>query len=251
MTSTRKRRGNSRNYAYVIVGMLLLIAFSFAIYRTIISIPWFNLKSFKVVNNERVPSSVLEKHIRQHFGENIFHISIASLKKRIGSTHRIKELKIRRHLPNSLTLILKERRSFMYIKSLDGELFPIDEEAIVLENFYPYHPDDIPVLSVFLSKEELVPGRKIDKAQVITAIKMHKQICEQAPEFEERVSEYYFVGKTPLMVDAKYGACIIPDPAELIPQLKRYIFVQENGAIDHGAVFDLRYRDQVVVKAGN
>jgi cell division septal protein FtsQ len=53
------------------------------------------------------------------------------------------------------------------------------------------------------------------------------------------------------MIDSRLGTRIIPSPENLAKQLKRYQFVQDNGNINPHSVVDLRYSNQVVVKAGN
>jgi hypothetical protein len=53
------------------------------------------------------------------------------------------------------------------------------------------------------------------------------------------------------IIDARYGTRIIPGEDNMATQLRRYQFVQDNGNISRKSVVDLRFDNQVVVKAGD
>lgn len=53
------------------------------------------------------------------------------------------------------------------------------------------------------------------------------------------------------IIDARYGTRIIPGETDIANQLRRYQFVQDNGNIARRSIVDLRFDNQVVVKAGN
>ncbi|MDD2332423.1 MAG: FtsQ-type POTRA domain-containing protein [Candidatus Cloacimonetes bacterium] len=246
----RKRRGNSRNYFYVLFGLVVICIAGIGVYQFLLNVSWFSLKNVKISENKHIPSSLIHNIIKPHKNQNLFRIPVSELENKISSLHRVEKVKIKRRIPHSLSIIIKERQSLLYIKSLEGDLYPLDAEARVLESYSPYYQEDLPILSAYLNKDQLKPGTKLKQGYIRKAIAIHKRIVSELPEFEPRVSEYFFVGKTPYLVDTKYGSRIIPDPEDMITQLKRYMFVQENGAIEHDSIFDLRFKDQVVVKAG-
>ena len=74
---------------------------------------------------------------------------------------------------------------------------------------------------------------------------------KEAPDFLPQISEYYLIDNTINIIDAKTGTRIIPSEEDFATQISRYRFVQENGNINRNSVVDLRFKNQVVVKAGN
>ena len=69
------------------------------------------------------------------------------------------------------------------------------------------------------------------------------------PDFTKSISEYYLENNSVVIIDVNNGARILLNKDDLINQLRRYRFVQENGDIDKSSVFDLRFKNQVIVRA--
>jgi len=120
-----------------------------------------------------------------------------------------------------------------------------------LMKYSPIYKEDMPIYSTYLSNHQIKPGHKLKNAGLQQVLQLHKRITKEAPDFLPQISEYYLIDKTVNIIDAKTGTRIIPAQEDLAKQLARYQFVQENGNINKNSVVDLRYKNQVVVKAGN
>jgi len=111
--------------------------------------------------------------------------------------------------------------------------------------------EDIPIYNSYLTNSQLQSGKKLKNAKLSRILEIHQLIAIDAPDFLANVSEYYFIDNTVNIIDAKHGTRIIPSDDDLAKQLSRYQFVQDNGNINKRSVVDLRFKNQVVVKAGN
>jgi len=246
----RKRRGNSRYVLFFIIALLILSALAAGSYSALMKAPWFNLKTITVKNNVSIPASMISSLASKYLEMNLLAVPVSDLKRQILSISRVKSVKITRKLMHTLVIDICERQGFVYVKSLEGDLYPIDQEGRVLEKLTAYYNEDLPILNTYLGNNQLIRGKKLDKPYVKRVLALHQSITANLPDFAAQVSEYYLVDDTIYMVDAKYGTRLIPSEDELIKQLTRYQFVQDNGNIDKNTVIDLRFKNQVVVKAG-
>jgi hypothetical protein len=89
------------------------------------------------------------------------------------------------------------------------------------------------------------------KRDISRILALHLKIMKKAPEYLAIISEYYMIDDTINIVDARYGTRIIPSEDDIAAQLKRYQFVQDNGNINRRSLVDLRFKNQVVIKAGD
>jgi cell division septal protein FtsQ len=247
----RKRRGSSRYYLYFMFSLLGLAVVGLGIYFLLINLPALNLKQIQVSGNAAVSDSLILSVAKPCIGQNLLAISKGELRKRYSKYARIKSVRILRKYPSTLAIQIVERKGFLYLKTVDGDLCPIDEDCVVLEKYSNVYSEDLPVVSTFMRTQQLKPGLRLNKPYLNRIMNVHKQILTEAPEFAPTVSEYYVVDNTVYMIDSRLGTRIIPSPENLAKQLKRYQFVQDNGNINPHSVVDLRFSNQVVVKAGN
>lgn len=250
-TRARKRRGNSRYYLFFIASLLGVAILGLGTWYALTNLSMLSITKITLDGNVAVPDSLIHKATSKYMGLNILSVPTKQVKADLKRFSRIKEIKVRKKLMHTMHLEISERKGMIYIKSFEGNLFPIDAEGILLAKYTPICTEDMPILSTYFTNEQLKPGIKLKKPYITRVLKLHKQILDEAPEFVPHISEYYMIDNTINIVDAKYGTRIIPAEDDLASQLKRYLFVQDNGNIDRRSVVDLRFKNQVVVKAGN
>lgn len=246
----RKRRGNSRYVLFFLIALFCTVAIGIGIYNAMLRVSWFNLQKVTVINNQSVPTEMILKITSPYMKMNILALPTSEIRKRILRISRVKSVKVQRRLLHTLRIVLQERSGFIYVKSAEGDLYPIDSEGIILEKLSSYYNEDLPILNTYMPGKQLKSGAKLNKPYVQKVLAMHKKISEELPDFLAQISEYYLVDDTIHIIDAKYGTRLVPSDTELIPQLSRYLFVQDNGNINRNTVIDLRFKNQVVVKAG-
>ncbi|MCB5258497.1 MAG: FtsQ-type POTRA domain-containing protein [Candidatus Cloacimonadaceae bacterium] len=247
----RKRRGHSRYFIYFILILIGLAAIVYGTYYLLSTVDWFNIEQIQITGNATVSDSLLLQATQNFMGKNLFSISNDEVVSKIKKYSRIKDVKLRRRLFHTLNIIVTERKSCLYVKSLEGDLFPIDEEGVVLEKYGSVYKENLPVVNLLINNAALHPGKTIKNASLDCILALHHQIMKESPEFISNISEYYTINNTVYIIDARNGLRLIPSNKNLARQLSRYEFVKDNGNVSNNAILDLRFDNQVVVKSGN
>ncbi|MCB5265445.1 MAG: FtsQ-type POTRA domain-containing protein [Candidatus Cloacimonetes bacterium] len=247
----RKRRGNSRYYLFFTLSLAGVIALVIGAWYALRHLPFLELQRIEISGNTAIPDSLISRFCEDQIGQNLFTVPVKEIKQDILKISRVKELKIRRQVLSTLKISIKEREGILYVKSQEGRLHPIDSEGIIMERYTPHYREDIPIYSSYYKDAQLKPGSQLTKRDISRILALHLKIMQQAPEFLAIISEYYMIDDTINIVDARYGTRIIPSEDDIAAQLKRYQFVQDNGNINRRSVVDLRFENQVVVKAGD
>ena len=247
----RKRRGNSRYYLFFTLSLAGVIALVIGAWYALRHLPFLELRQIEISGNTAIPDSLIARYCEDQIGHNLFKVPVKKLKTDIMQISRIKELKIRRQLLSTLKINVKEREGILYVKSQEGRLHPIDSEGIIMERYTSYYREDIPIYSSYYKDAQLKPGNQMKKRDISRILALHLKIMKKAPEYLAIISEYYMIDDTINLVDARYGTRIIPSEDDIAAQLKRYQFVQDNGNINRRSLVDLRFKNQVVIKAGD
>ncbi|MCB5255747.1 MAG: FtsQ-type POTRA domain-containing protein [Candidatus Cloacimonetes bacterium] len=247
----RKRRGNSRYYLFFTLSLAGVIALVIGAWYALRHMPFLQLQKIEISGNTAIPDSLVARYLEDQLGQNLFKIPVKKIKQDIKSISRVKELKITRQLLSTIKIRVKEREGILYVKSQEGRLYPIDSEGVIMERYTSYYREDIPIYSSYYKDSQLKPGNQLTKRDISRILALHLKIMQQAPEYLPIISEYYMIDDTINIVDARYGTRIIPSEENIATQLGRYQFVQDNGNIDRRSLVDLRFENQVVIKAGN
>lgn len=248
--NARKRRGNSRYYLFFVLLLIALGGLGAGVYYLLLNVPWFNLKQVRVEGNSYVPDSLVAKAATPYLGQNLLSIRGEAVTGEVMKLARVKSAKVQRRFLNTLRIKIEERKSIIYVRTLDGELFPVSEEGMVLEQYGRIYNENLPIASLLVESSKLKPGSIISNSSLNRILSMHRQLCKDTPEFVHNISEYYTVDDLIYIVDARNGVRLIPGRDDLAKQISRYQFVQDNGNVAPNAVLDLRFENQVVVKAG-
>lgn len=251
MRTHRKRRGNSRYYLYFILIMVLTGLVGGGTYLLLMNVSWFDVRQINHSGNLVMPDSLINAALATYQGRNLLQIRGSELRSRFAKIARVEEIDIGKRLPHTLIVKFHERQGVLWLRTTDGELKPIDSNGMVLETFGSVAKEDLPIVGTYLKSAQLKAGIKLNKPYLNRVLALHKQIGEEAPDFLPFISEYYLIDNTIHIVDSRYGTSIIPAEKEIAAQLRRYLFVQDNGNIARRSTVDLRYDKQVVVKEGN
>lgn len=247
---TRKRRGNSRYYLFFLVALILITFVGYGLWYALTHVSFFSTEQIAISGNVAIPDSLIQKVVKPYLGSNLLALPSAQIKSKLLKYSRVADVKIRKRLLHTLRLEITERRGLIYVKSFEGDLFPVDAQGIILAQYSPVYTEDLPIFSTYFSSAHMKPGSKLKKPSLNRILALHQRIAKEAPSFLPYISEYYLIDNTVNIVDARHGTRIIPSDTDLASQLKRYLFVQENGNINRRGVVDLRFKNQVVVKAG-
>lgn len=247
----RKRRGNGRYYFFFLFSLFAVIAAIYGAWYALCHVPIFEVRRVLFSGNTAIPDVLLQQSTSKYIGTNLFRVSKTQVKQDLAKFSRVKSVAVHKRLLNTLSIEINEREGLLYVKSYEGNLYPIDGDAIVLSMYGKVYREDIPIYSSYYTDKQFKPGVKLGKADLGKILALHKRIVKEAPEFLPIISEYYMIDNTINIIDARYGTRIIPSTENMAQQLKRYQFVQDNGNISRRSVVDLRFENQVVVKAGD
>lgn len=245
----RKRRGHSRYYLFFVLSLITLLGVVGGVYYLARSLDILKVEKINISGNKATDTALIRKVTDKYIGVNLLAVSSSALKHELEKFSRVREVKIRKSLLHTLNVKLTERQGAIYLRSLEGDLYPVDEDAIILARYDLIYNEDLPVFSTHFTNAQFKAGRKIKSPGINRVLQFHKQISHEAADFLPRISEYYLVDNTVYIIDAISGTRIIPPKVDLAAQLKRYLFVSENGNIGNHKLLDLRFDKQVVVKA--
>ena len=250
-TYTRKRRGNSRYFVFFVFILLGLTALGFGAYHLLSRLELLHVRKIEISGNSAVADSLLGRALQSYIGQNLLRVNKTEVRQRVSAFARVKSVKVRRKFFNTLLVKITERKASLYVKSLEGDLFPIDEDGIVLERYGKIYTENLPVVNLLVNNSHLKTGRKLKNSALDRVLATHRRILGEAPDFAANISEYYTIDKTVYVIDARNRLRIIPSETNLAKQLSRYEFVRDNGNVSQTAILDLRIDNQVVVKAGD
>lgn len=94
--------------------------------------PYFNIKDISVKNNKNISISNVIETSKLSKGNNIFYIDLDSAKKNLLKNPYILEAQIKRKLPSTLVVTIKEREAVFY-GNKGNKYFVLDRNGAVLE----------------------------------------------------------------------------------------------------------------------
>lgn len=244
----RKRRGHSRFIIFFVLILLILGGLSWVTYNGLRKASWLRIRQISVTGSKNVSVKAIQDLMDGFIGENLVDISSREVKDKLYKIRRVEKAWVIRQFPSTLKIKIAEKQGFLYVKSHEGDLFPITDKGMIME--YAVFPsnEDLPIVHTGYSSRNMHPGSYVKSEYMKRVIGMQKKIVSTRPEFTKLISEYYLEKDIILIVDAKYGTRILLGEENLDDQLRRYAFVQDNGDINRKNIVDLRFENQVVVR---
>lgn len=185
----RRRRWRALLRYAVIVALLLMIA-AFTAYRgseAVMHARMLQIDRLVVTGNERVPSATVLEAVEGLKGQNLMWTDLEAWRGRLLQSPWVRDAALRRSLPSTVEIAVSERLPAI-IARLEGRLFLVDDQGIIIDQFGPsYASFDLPIVDG-LSASRPGPGVQADQsraalaARVVTSLRSH-------PELAERVSQ--------------------------------------------------------------
>ena len=111
----------------LVVALLIATATIFAFVS-----PIFRIQSIKVTGNTKIDSQTIESLSNLKIGDNIFQNNKSKIANNIKQEAYIDKVEMKRHLPSTIEIIVKERKVQYQIKALDSYVY-IDNQGYILE----------------------------------------------------------------------------------------------------------------------
>ncbi len=212
-----------------------------------------NLKNIVLEGNSYVDENEIIDISSLVINRNIFKYNLKEIKKNIKSHPYVKEVEIRRKLPNTIIIQIKEREEYAIILYMGSYIY-IDEENIVLRASDSYIADDN-ILITGIDFKSFKIGEKIeainnddldlvmDLLKVANTTMIYDMISEINIGEKNNVRIITFDGSEVLLGDAK-------DPAYLMVALDEMLINLYTKNIKN-VIIDMRYEGYISVRDRN
>lgn len=197
-TRTKQDRNIKRPASWYVTWTILYSVGVTIVVFLILSFPIWQIQNApEVTNNKYFSPAKIVGLAKVPVSENIFSLDLAEIRTRILTDKRIKDIKIKRKLPNNLIIVVKERVPFAVILVANDQVL-IDEEGCILakNNIASsiYKMVDIGTMPTIrgLSKKDIIKGERIDPDQIIFVKQVVKLLSRYMPlrSFQVNISSH-------------------------------------------------------------
>jgi len=254
MSAQQSRRGaRSRDILPLAVGVVLIfivgMVLASGLHRWTSSAALFTVEDVRVTGlivggyDEIVPNR------DELVGRNIFAVDLDSLSANLSTNPRVRNVQAVRRLPGTIEIRIAERSPVALVNW--GALVEIDGEGTVLPPQATRLPPDLPIVSGIQPPPGDIYGRRLESNEAEMVLDLLHAIATVEPLLIERVSE--------IVVDGERGIVLTMADADQHIYLGMGNFRQKllhltrvvreiSERRRRPRVFDLRFRDQVVVR---
>jgi cell division protein FtsQ len=133
----------------------------------ILSLPVWQISSVKVTGINYLPEAKMISTAKIPRGENIFLVDLDEVKARFSNVVQIKEIKIKRKLPSTIVIEIKERAPYAVVV-IGGATFLVDEDGYIIaskslsSSIYKLDISKYPVIRG-VNKKNLEKGMRLDE----------------------------------------------------------------------------------------
>ena len=183
MAVIRRRRTFGRLFRGIIFLFVSAAVLSFFVY-----VPFFTLENIKLVGAKYLTQDDILKVGEIYMGEPLFQLETDQVQSRLAKDLRVEEVTVRRDLPHTLEVTLKERRPIATVACNYGYL-DLDHDGTVLDSYKSLKTMQIPVING-VTVRDLYIGDKVDDELIKKILDFLQRINEDTLN---RISEVAFV----------------------------------------------------------
>lgn len=159
----RSKKYTFKRIAISVFSVSFIISLTSAL---VLSLPIWRLTKVEITGTDLIFKNKIVDVAKVPFGENIFFINLIDIDKRIRGIIQVKDVKIRKKLPDAVTIEIEERKPFALIV-IGGRAALIDDEGYILANqgsLSYYKINDASRLPVIrgIKKNDLVNGMRLN-----------------------------------------------------------------------------------------
>lgn len=200
----------------------------------------FLVKDVEVEGNEFLQDEEILQLVEIDSSKHLFAFDLRNIEEQVSQHQLIEKTTIARALPSTLVIRVQEKEPLAIL--YDGKLYPIDKEGTSLEAFQSEIIMDFPVITK--RPEEAAAFRQI--LSFLQEIKenrfsLYSQISEVS--FSSSKGIYFYLSKAAIPVIVGHG-----DFRKRSDKFLRILKTLKNEQFASIKYFDLRFKDQVVMK---
>lgn len=171
MAKIRRRRSSRRLFRGIVFLIVSAAVLGFFIY-----VPFFTLSELKLVGAKYLTQDDILKAGNIYMGEPMFKLKTDVVQNRLSKDLRIEEVSVRRHLPHTLEIKIKERRPLATVNCNYGYL-DLDRNGIIIDSYKSLKTMQIPMITG-VNVNDLYIGDTVDN-----------EIVRQILDFLQRLDE--------------------------------------------------------------
>ena len=139
------RRRRRRNFGRFFRGLIFLVV-SAAVISFFVYVPFFTLSEIKLIGAKYLTQEDIMKVGNIYMGEQLFRLETDVVQSRLSKDLRIEEVTVRRQLPHTLEIKIKEREPLAMIQCDYGYL-DLDHNGTVLDSYKTLKTMQIPMIT--------------------------------------------------------------------------------------------------------
>jgi len=237
----KKRRGNSRFF----VTFVSVIGGAFFVYKLVIylmsTMNVFVIDEIRFKGQKTIKLETLMARTDSLINKNLFSLKKDNIASNFANIHRIESIDIYRKFPNSLVISITERIPVFYIKTVDGVIYPVDQNAIVIPFPENEQKEDMAFVSISLPAENLEFGKPISDELLDIMLYERKELTHFEPDFLNCFSEICLEENKLVFIEADQGYRVIFEIDELLKTAREFMKLKDTFSFDCNKRIDMRH----------
>ncbi len=195
----RLRRDRERNKRLLLIVLLcvFLSLWGHNVYNWLGNSQWFHIKNIDVSGLKYLNKNEIVKILDLPENTNLFNLNVHILEQRLREHPRLKTIKVKKQLFNTLTITIEERLPYALINL--NSLYEIDEEGVLLPPVrYGVQPD-LPIITG-IETEEIRLGEPLEADKLDLALDLTKRLRLLNQPLIEQISEIHITNSNEIIL---------------------------------------------------
>ena len=205
----KKRRGSSRYFFIFLFFAIGIGSFVFGIRYLVMKLDFFKIKNIEITGNINLETDFLTNVAGDFIQKNLYTVSYEDVMQKFSNIIRIKNLSVKNVFPDKLRIKIEERKEIFLVVSQNGELFPIDEEYVILDNDNFSAMKNLPIIDADISDDLIHPGKKLISKDLTKIFNFYSKVREIDSNFFEKVSEIFIKNNEINITDKNKGFIVV------------------------------------------
>lgn len=172
MAKIRRRRSSRRLFRGIIFLVVSAAVLGFFVY-----MPFFTLSELKLVGVKYLTQEDILKSGNIYMGEPMFKLETDVVQNRLSKDLRIEEVSVRRHLPHTLEIKIKERRPLATLNCNYGYI-DLDRNGVIIDSYKSLKTMQIPMITG-VNVNDLYIGDTVDDELVRQILDFLQRLDEE------------------------------------------------------------------------
>jgi len=238
----------ARRVLPVIVLGIMIVA-SLYLYNFLTTSQRFAVRQVELDGVARIDPADLERLLADLEGQNLLLAPLDQYRQRIEAYPRVEHARLVRIVPDRIRCTITEREPTALV--FTDRFLEIDRHGMVMadDEFTPLL--DLPIITG-ASARDVRPGRVCEAHGVRGALEALRVIREVGGDFAGRISEINVSGDNVVVRSLENDCVLVLGDSDFESRLRKYFLFEDTIDRDRAEkrVVDLRFEDQVVLRAG-